>query len=742
MTGAVSIRAFAVALMLFVLTPLLAYGAYLFVRYERLEEARIEREALSIARRGAASLDRELESSRAALQALAVTWRVGSKSLGEFHAEAVEVARVMGVDVELRDAQGRRLMTTRVPLGAPLPPGVPESAIRALPSQQAASVTDLEVRPGGTAVIVMAVPVRHDNAPSGTLTAAITTDALRQSVLSNTENEPWVLSIVDRKGRIVTRSSDPQRFIGKLATGDLRRAATGSAGNWRGTTIDGTSVIAAYARSGASGFIVAAGAPASELDEALWRPMIELALIGLLAVALSLTAGVWLSGLIIRTLDALATSSVALAGGKIATPVRSRVLELRQLSEVLSASSIELDRQRQEQSRASQELRESRDRLSAETSALSVLNSTNAVIASELDLEAVVQRVTDAAVELTGAKFGAFFYNVLNERGEALMLYTLSGAARSDFESFGMPRATAVFAPTFNGDGVIRSDDITADARYGNNHPHHGMPSGHLPVRSYLSVPVRSRNGDVVGGLFFGHPEAGVFDERAERLAKGIAAQAGIAIENARLYREAQREIGERKRAEQHQRLLIDELNHRVKNSLAIVQGIAQQTFRSAVPEAREAFEGRLAALSTAHDLLTRQNWESASLNRIVADAVGAVRPREGQVLIDGPDLLLAPKTAVSLAMAIHELSTNSVKYGSLSVPEGRVEVRWASEGERLKLTWRETRGPLVQPPAKRGFGTRMIERGLSAELGGNVAIEFLAQGVVCTINAPLPKVS
>ncbi|HEV7253696.1 MAG TPA: PAS domain-containing protein, partial [Mesorhizobium sp.] len=128
--------------------------------------------------------------------------------------------------------------------------------------------------------------------------------------------------------------------------------------------------------------------------------------------------------------------------------------------------------------------RETAEALRAETEALETLNRTGAAVAAELDLERVVQRVTDAGVELTGAQFGAFFYNVLNEAGESYMLYTLSGAQRSDFENFGMPRATAVFHPTFVGEGVIRADDILADARYGKNDPHLGMPKGHLPVRS------------------------------------------------------------------------------------------------------------------------------------------------------------------------------------------------------------------------------------------------------------------
>lgn len=198
---------------------------------------------------------------------------------------------------------------------------------------------------------------------------------------------------------------------------------------------------------------------------------------------------------------------------------------------------------------------------------LETLNRTGAALAAELDLERLVQMVTDAGVELTGAQFGAFFYNVINEEGGSYMLYSLSGAKPSQFD-FGMPRATAVFHPTFAGEGVIRSNDITKDERYGLSGPHFGMPKGHLPVVSYLAVPVISRNGDVLGGLFFGHPDTGRFTERHERLMVGIAAQAAVGIDNARLYQAAQKELADRMRAEAALREFNETLEARVKQEV------------------------------------------------------------------------------------------------------------------------------------------------------------------------------
>lgn len=175
-------------------------------------------------------------------------------------------------------------------------------------------------------------------------------------------------------------------------------------------------------------------------------------------------------------------------------------------------------------------------------------------LAAELDLQTIMQKATDAATRCTRAKFGAFFHNVINDSGEAYMLYSLSGAPREAFEKFGMPRNTALFDHTFRGQGPMRLDDVTRDPRYGRMGPHYGMPRGHLPVRSYLAVPVTARNGEVFGGLFFGHPEPGVFDARAERIAEGVAWHAAVALENARLFAKAEAELEQRKREEEARR--------------------------------------------------------------------------------------------------------------------------------------------------------------------------------------------
>ncbi|WP_114946136.1 HWE histidine kinase domain-containing protein [Microvirga calopogonii] len=203
-------------------------------------------------------------------------------------------------------------------------------------------------------------------------------------------------------------------------------------------------------------------------------------------------------------------------------------------------------------------------------------------------------------------------------------------------------------------------------------------------------------------------------------------------------------DIDDIKRSEEHQRLLINELNHRVKNTLATVQSIARQTLRNAptMEDAKTALEGRLLALSRAHDVLTSENWEGAELREIAAQAVEPYSNRsEDRLHLNGPKVRLSPRMALAVAMMLQELATNAVKYGALSSAKGEIRMSWRLDGGtpgRLRFRWEESGGPPVQPPTRRGFGSRLIERSLALDLDGDIRIDFAATGVICTVDVPI----
>jgi two-component sensor histidine kinase len=342
--------------------------------------------------------------------------------------------------------------------------------------------------------------------------------------------------------------------------------------------------------------------------------------------------------------------------------------------------------------------------LKARSEVLRAASQVNIRIASELDGDSLMQAVLDAGRGMINAAYGAFFYYAQDEGGERLTLYRLSGASPEDFAGMPMPRGTSIFGPTLRGERIIRSDDVTSEPEYGQNPPYFGMPEGHIPVRSYLAAPVISRSGEVLGGLFFGHPDAAVFDETAEEIVSGIAAQAAVAMENARLFRAAEDEIARRRAVEERQRMLLAELNHRVKNTLAVVLAITQQTARTteSVAQFNEAFRGRIMALANAHSLLTAGEWRATTLGALIAGALAPYGEIGGRARVAGPEVVVPPKQALALGLVFHEMATNASKYGALSPRGGELRVDWYDDGDGvLALDWHESLSTTIDPPGR-----------------------------------------
>jgi PAS domain S-box-containing protein len=504
--------------------------------------------------------------------------------------------------------------------------------------------------------------------------------------------------------------------------------------------------------------------------------------------------------------------------------------------------------------------------LQKQTRRLETLNRVAKAISSDLELERIVQTVTDSATELCGAKFGAFFYNLIDDHGERYTLYALSGASRAAFEKCGLPRNTAVFDPTFRGSGIVRSGDIRSDPRYGLNAPHYGMPEGHLPIVSYLAVPVVSRTGEVHGGLFFGHDKPCVFTRDSEEIAGAIAAHAAVAIDNARLLQARQseveqlrqaeqaaqrlaaivessddailtkdlngtitswnqgaerlfgytdeevigkpvtilmpadrhdeepailariqrgerihhyetirqrkdgsfveisltvspvrnqkgeivgaskvaRDITERRRAQEQQRLLLREMDHRVKNLFSLARSVVSLSARSAkTPKELASDAGeRLGALARAHALtLTKPSdhathaGQSTTLHALIRTIVSPYdAPTGGSrtgVMITGPDLPLSGGLITSFALLLHEFTTNAAKYGALSVPTGDVHIQCSESNGHFSMTWKENGGPRIEHKIENeGFGSLLARRTVKDQLGGEISHDWDPEGL------------
>ncbi len=332
---------------------------------------------------------------------------------------------------------------------------------------------------------------------------------------------------------------------------------------------------------------------------------------------------------------------------------------------------------------------------------LEIVNRVGMTLAAELDQEKLVSAITGSATRLAGAQFGAFFYNVIDERGEAYTLYSISGVPREAFSKFPMPRNTKVFAPTFGGEGVVRVDDITQDPRYGHNAPHHGMPEGHLPVVSYLAVPVISRDGRVMGGLFFGHDKPGVFTEREERLVVGLAAQAAVAMDNARLFREAEKLIRALERSNQELDQFAYVTSHDLKAPLRGIANLSQwleEDLGSAVtPQAHKQLDllrrrvHRMEALiegilqySRAGRLKGRQ--EQVDTGKLLQEVTELLSPSApAKVVLEGTFPTLFTEK-VPLQQVLMNLASNGLKHARREDPT--VTVRAAEDGPDF---WRFT---------------------------------------------------
>jgi PAS domain S-box-containing protein len=404
--------------------------------------------------------------------------------------------------------------------------------------------------------------------------------------------------------------------------------------------------------------------------------------------------------------------------------------------------------------------------LRQEVEVRTTLAQVGASLAGELHSEKLIQAVTDASTTLTDAEFGAFFYSVTDEQGESYQLYSLAGASKDSFSRFPHPRATQIFGPTFRGEGIIRLADVTTDPRYAQNPPFLGMPEGHLPVRSYLAVPVVGQGGLVLGGLFFGHSEAGVFTDRHEVFAAGVAGWAAIALDNARLYQEA----SEANRLKDE---FLATLSHELRTPLNAVlgwahmlrEGTMQPSMRQRALESVE--RNARAQAQLVEDLLDvsrimvgklQIKSDPLDLGSIVANAVDTVRAGAAAKRLNlqvQVRRIVVSGDADRLQQVVWNLLSNAVKF---TPPGGRIDVEVGETDSHAEIVVRDS-GQGIDPSFRPhlfqrfrqmdasqtrqhgglGLGLSIVRHLVEAH-GGTVAAESagLDQGATFRVRLPL----
>lgn len=666
-----SIRGRLTCLIAGLLAPLLliaAAGGYAAYRSERQAT---EAMLLDTARALALGVDREVGKAEVFLRVLSHSRSLARGDLADFHAYAAS-ALVDAKDtwITLFSPDGAVHLTTVAPYGTPMPSSRRPEAIARVAETRKPELSGVFVGPyTKRTMISLTVPVVLDGEVRYVLGMALSSELFMRLVAELHAPSSWIVSVMDRDGRFLARSRGMESFAGQQTSARFRAVFSAKdEGAVESVSMDGTPILASFARSSNDALTAVISYPLAEFDgifrRALWW-VVALAAVALLGLAVAVCS----ARAITRPMRHLVLAARRLGAGG---PVRLRPTGLR-----------ELDLLQTELAAAAGARQEAEDRLRENEVRLRLAMEVGEIGAWEYDM-ASGHLTTSAACK---AMFGRPTNEVFTWEQAAESL----GAEHSKRLQEASKRALA------EGGGFELDHEVT-------------WPNGSLHL-----VQTRGRVFEREGATRF----IGVCqDVTAERQAKA------------------------------QQELLLHELNHRVKNTLATVQAMATMTFRPPCdPDvARETFVGRILGMAKTHDLLTATQWEGASLRDLLLAELGPYQDLHGKrVHLRGKPVMLGTQATLALGLAVHELATNASKYGALSVPEGRLSVRWRTvriEGEpHLLIEWAESNGPPVTPPTRQGFGSRLIQRGLAQDLGGEIKLNFAAAGLFCVITFPLNQV-
>jgi len=661
------------------LPAVLVAGGGLYSSY-RAEQQGMDLRLRETTRALALSLEREIGKSETALRVLSLSAHIRNGDLAAFHQQAREANLANPSWIALFDRGGQVLLNTRVPYGAPLQDSARLETLRRVQETGRAELSDLYVGPAtGQLLVTLDVPVIIQERVAFILSAAIGPEVFQKLIDEQRMPDGWNAAVLDRSGRIVARSRSPEQFVGQSARSAVLEAiATSPEGYVASVTLDGIPVRTYFNRSHVYGWSFVIGLPATELTASLQRSLFWIFVLAGVVLVGILLAAV-LSRSIAKPVDQLVAAAQALGRGEAIAGATTHVVEFDAIQKALGEAAAAIRQQKKGREDALERIAESEARL---------------------------------RLALDVGHLGSWEYT------PSTGVYASSPTCRTNY-------------------GRRPDEPFTYEDLVSSIHPED------RPKQAEVFAKAIADRTDL-------HVEYRVFWPDGSEHWIRVRGRTRVGPDGELLMVGFSQDVTERRLAEERQALLLHELNHRVKNTLATVQSVASLTRRSAEmgdPKAWDAFLGRLQGLAKTHDLLTSSQWVGALLEDVLKNELDPYQdPLKQRIRLRGPKINLQPSAVLALGLAVHELATNATKYGSLSVPDGRVSVMWAattgSHPPVLLVEWVESGGPLVRPPERQGFGTKLIQRGLAQQLGGEIKLDFAPAGVRCIITFPLRAVA
>ena len=789
---------FLTMLMLSFLVPVLVLTGSLIWRFAKLDLERANQQALQLARSVTGQIDRDIDGSIETLIALSKSNLLQQGNFEGFYRQAKETMDFRKLNVLLQSTNGQQLLNTRLPWGSLLPRQELSSIDQQVVASRQPMASDLVI--GAVAkrwVLGLSVPVLEGNSVRYLLTMSIDPEFIEQLIVGVPRDPKWIIAISDRTGRLIARTEEHAALLGREITNDVRRWSSGPEGVRRTLTLVGQDVVRGYRWSDKTGWLTAAFVPAEVIDAPirnLWRLFGALAL---LLTATSVPLVIWFARQITEPIAAATASAAKLGQGKAIVASASPLLEANVLTESLAAAARELaDRTHAlaaneiryrsvfEQAavgfkqvgldgkllgineRLCKMLGYTRDECLAKTFEIPTYpddrHLEDGLIVEIVKGDRPHYEVEKRMVTKSGDIIWVRVTSAVVRDGEGKTIYRTAVVedvterrkareAAARLASIVEATPDAMFSICPNGTietwnpGAEKLFGYTAEEMIGKSYALLARPGHPEDTEGNIAAIMRGETLNIE--TVRRHKDGSLIDvsmAAAPIKTGGKITSISVTMED----------IRDRKKRERQIMLLNRELAHRVKNSLAVIQSISNQTMRSCPdPETfRIAFQGRLQALASAHDLLTQSSWDGADVNDFVDTQLAALVPRNSiQLQKDGPPGVIPAELSIPLGLALHELGTNAIKYGAWSAPDGRVHLKWefkaatstqksdeeSDHARRLIMTWTEHGGPIVQKPTRRGFGTLLIERGVP---GAIVVHQYLSSGVVCKIDMPLPE--